>query len=162
VLTLVFAVTALAVAANMILRADSHKLWDGFPNAGVKAALGVVIGTISAMMGIGGGTLSVPILTAYGTDIRRGRGHCLRHRLHHRHPRAIGYIIAGWGAVGLPPFSVGYVNLAALIAIIPLSMLTAPWGARTAHAIPRKYLAYGFGLFLVATSIKMFWSLIAG
>ena len=56
----------------------------------------------------------------------------------------------------------GYVNLAALIAIIPLSMLTAPWGAKTAHSIPRKYLAYGFGVFLVVTSIKMFWGLLAG
>ncbi len=161
VLTLVFAVTALAVAANMILRADSHKLTDGFPNAGVKAGLGVVVGTISAMMGIGGGTLSVPILTAFGTDIRRAVGTASAIGFVIAIPGTIGYIIAGWGAAGLPPFSLGYVNLAALIAIIPLSMLTAPWGAKAAHTIPRKYLAYGFGIFLVATSIKMFWSLLA-
>src|SRR5690606_10786298 len=65
VLTLVFAVTALLVAANMILRADNHKLRDGFPNAGIKAVLGMIVGLVSAMMGIGGGTLSVPILTAF-------------------------------------------------------------------------------------------------
>lgn len=128
----------------------------------MKAGLGVIVGTISAMMGIGGGALSVPILTAFGTDIRKAVGTASAIGFIIAIPGAIGYIATGWGAAGLPPFSVGYVNLAALVAIIPLSMLTAPWGTRTAHAIPRKYLAYGFGVFLVATSIKMFWSLLAG
>ncbi len=159
VLTWIFAITALVVAANMIIRADSHKLRDGFPNPGVKAGLGVVVGMISAMMGIGGGTLSVPILTAFGTDIRRAVGTASAIGFIIAIPGTIGYIIAGWNAPGLPPFSLGYVNFAALFAIIPLSMLTAPFGARAAHAIPRKYLAYGFGLFLIATSAKMFWSL---
>lgn len=161
VLTWVFAITALVVAANMILRADSHKLYDGFPNSPVKAALGVVVGLISAMMGIGGGTLSVPILTAFGTDIRRAVGTASAIGFIIAIPGTIGYIIAGWNVPGLPPFSLGFVNLAALIAIIPLSMLTAPWGAKAAHAIPRKYLAYGFGAFLLLTSAKMFFTLLA-
>jgi uncharacterized membrane protein YfcA len=159
VLTLVFAVTALLVAANMILRADSHKLADGFPNAAVKAGLGVVVGGISAMMGIGGGTLSVPILTAFGTDIRRAVGTASAIGFVIAIPGTIGYIIAGWGVPGLPPGSLGFVNLIALAAIIPLSMLTAPYGAKTAHTVPRKYLAYGFGAFLALTSAKMFYSL---
>lgn len=159
VLSIVFAVTALAVAANMILRADSHQLVNGFPNAGVKAGLGVGVGTISAMMGIGGGTLSVPILTAFGTDIRRAVGTASAIGFIIAIPGTIGYAIAGWGAPGLPPLSLGYVNLIALAAIIPLSMLTAPWGARVAHTIPRKYLAYGFGAFLLLTAAKMIWGL---
>ncbi len=161
VLTLVFAVTALLVAANMILRANSPKLRDGFPNPVVKAGLGMIVGLISAMMGIGGGTLSVPILTAFGADIRRAVGTASAIGFIIAIPGTIGYIIAGWSVPGLPPFSLGYVNLAALVAIIPLSMLTAPLGAKTAHNVPRKYLSYGFGIFLVATSIKMFWSLLS-
>lgn len=161
VLTLVFAVTALLVAANMILRADSHKLMDGFPNAAVKAGLGVVVGGISAMMGIGGGTLSVPILTAFGTDIRRAVGTASAIGFVIAIPGTIGYIIAGWGVPGLPPGSLGFVNLIALAAIIPLSMFTAPYGAKTAHTVPRKYLAYGFATFLALTSAKMFYSLVS-
>ncbi len=161
VLTWVFAITALLVAANMILRADSHKLVDGFPNPVVKAGLGAVVGMISAMMGIGGGTLSVPILTAFGTDIRRAVGTASAIGFIIAIPGTVGYIIAGWNVSGLPPLSLGFVNLVALIAIIPLSMLTAPWGARAAHSIPRKYLAYGFGAFLTVTAVKMFWSLVA-
>lgn len=156
VLAGVFAVTALAVAANMILRADNHALMPGgFPNAGVKAGLGVVVGLISAMMGIGGGTLSVPILTAFGADIRRAVGTASIIGFVIAIPGTIGYIVTGWSVPNLPPFSLGYVNLAALAAITPLSMLTAPWGAHTAHNIPRRYLAYGFGLFLILTAIRM-------
>ena len=161
VLTLVFAITALLVAGNMILRADSHKLRDGFPNPIVKAGLGVVVGLISAMMGIGGGTLSVPILTAFGTDIRRAVGTASAIGFIIAIPGAIGYIIAGWNVSGLPPFSLGFVNVAALVAIIPLSMLTAPFGARAAHALPRRVLAYGFGAFLILTSAKMFFTLLS-
>jgi uncharacterized membrane protein YfcA len=160
VLSLVFATVALLVAANMILRAQSHALMAGFPNAAVKGGLGIVVGTISAMMGIGGGTLSVPILTAFGTDIRRAVATGAAIGFVIAIPGTIGYIIAGWNAEGLPPGSLGYVNLLAFICIVPLSMLAAPWGAKVAHSIDRKYLSYGFGVFLVATSIKMFWSLV--
>jgi len=160
VLSLVFAVVALLVAANMILRAQSHALLPNFPNLAVKSGLGVVVGLISAMMGIGGGTLSVPILTAFGTDIRRAVATGAAIGFVIAIPGTIGYVIAGWGATGLPPGSLGYVNLLAFACIVPLSMFAAPFGARTAHAIDRKYLSYGFGIFLVATSIKMFWSLL--
>lgn len=160
VLSLVFATVALLVAANMIFRANAHALMPAFPNVVVKSGLGLVVGLVSAMMGIGGGTLSVPILTAFGTDIRRAVATGAAIGFVIAIPGTIGYIIAGWNVTGLPPASLGYVNLLAFICIVPLSMLAAPWGARVAHAIDRKYLSYGFGIFLVATSIKMFWSLL--
>ena len=113
------------------------------------------------MMGIGGGTLSVPILTAFGTDIRRAVGTASAIGFIIAIPGTIGYMIAGWAAPGLPPLSLGFVNLIALATLVPLSTLTAPYGAKAAHSIPRKYLAYGFGAFLVATAAKMFLSLLA-
>lgn len=161
VLAGVFATVALLVAANMIFRADNHALRQGFPNGIVKAALGGLVGFISSLMGIGGGTLSVPILTAVGFDIRRAVGTASTIGFVIAIPGTIGYILTGWAAPGLPPYSLGYVNLAALVAIIPLSMLSAPWGAHTAHNIPRRYLAYGFGLFLIVTAIRMGWTALA-
>ena len=155
----VFAVTASVVAANMLFRADSHALFGGFPSYSVKLVLGFVVGLVSAMMGIGGGTLSVPILTAFGTDIRRAVGTASTLGFVIAIPGTIGYVVAGWNADLLPPFSLGYVNLIAVIAIVPLSTLTAPWGAKVAHKIPRRYLAYGFGVFLIATACRMFWSI---
>ncbi len=159
VLTLVFATTALLVAANMLLRAKSPQIMEDFPNKAIRALLGVVVGLISAMMGIGGGTLSVPILSAFGYDIRRAVGTASAIGFIIAIPATLGYIISGWSVQTLPPMSLGYVNLAAFAAIVPLSMLMAPVGAAVAHAIPRRLLAYGFGLFLIAISIKMFLSL---
>jgi uncharacterized membrane protein YfcA len=161
VLTVIFAVMALLVAANMLIRADNAKLRDDFPNAIVKSGLGLLVGTFSALMGIGGGALSVPILTAFGFDIRRAVGTASAIGFIIAIPGTIGYVIAGWGKAGLPPLSIGYVNLIALVLIIPLSMFAAPFGAKAAHTIPRQYLSYGFAVFLVATSIKMFVSLLS-
>ncbi len=161
VLTLVFAVVALVVAVNMLLRANNAALTGDFPNAGVKFGSGVGIGLISSMMGIGGGTLGVPILTAFGFDIRRAVGTAAAIGFVIAVPATIGYIIAGWGASGLPPFSIGYVNLIGFIALVPLTTLFAPIGAKIAHTIPRRVLSYCFAGFLVVTSARMFYSLLS-
>ncbi|MEO4042355.1 sulfite exporter TauE/SafE family protein [Hoeflea sp. CAU 1731] len=161
VLTLVFAVVALVVAVNMLLRANNAALTSDFPNASVKFGSGVGIGLISSMMGIGGGTLGVPILTAFGFDIRRAVGTAAAIGFVIAVPATIGYIIAGWGASNLPPFSIGYVNLLGFIAIVPLTTLFAPVGAKIAHAIPRRVLSYCFAGFLVVTSARMFYSLLS-
>lgn len=161
VLTLVFAVVALVVAVNMLLRANNAALTSDFPNAGIKFGSGVGIGLISSMMGIGGGTLGVPILTAFGFDIRRAVGTAAAIGFVIAVPATIGYIIAGWGASGLPPFSIGYVNLIGFIALVPLTTLFAPIGAKIAHAIPRRVLSYCFAGFLVVTSARMFYSLLS-
>lgn len=160
VLTAVFAVTALLVAINMTLRANSPALATDFPHPVVKAGFGYLVGTISAMMGIGGGTLSVPILTAFNYDIRKAVGTASALGFVIAIPGTIGYILAGWGEPDLPSGSVGYLNLLALIALIPLTMLVAPLGARTAHRIPKKTLSYAFAAFLLATSVRMFIDLI--
>lgn len=155
-LTTVFAVVALLVAANMVLRVNSAALAPDFPNRVVKAVSGFFVGCISALMGIGGGTLSVPILTAFSFDIRRAVGTASAIGFIIAIPGTIGYAIMGLNEPDLPFGSVGYVNLPALVALIPLTMLTAPLGANVAHRISRKTLSYSFAAFLLVTSIRMF------
>lgn len=161
-LTGVFGTVALLVAINMFLRRKNEPLWLDFPNAVVRSALGVVVGLISAMMGIGGGTLSVPILTAFGFDMRKAVGTASAIGFFIAIPGMLGYILTGWGAIGLPPYSLGYINLVAFAAVAPLTMAFAPIGARIAHSIPQSALRLSFAVFLLATSIRMFWSLLAG
>ncbi|MFV0334932.1 MAG: sulfite exporter TauE/SafE family protein [Tropicimonas sp.] len=156
VLTTIFAVVALLVALNMIVRANNSALTDDFPNIGVKSVAGVFVGLISAMMGIGGGTLSVPILTAFGFDIRKAVGTAAAIGFIIAIPGTVGYALAGWGEAELPTGSLGYVNLIALIALIPLTMLIAPLGAKVAHVIPRRMLSYAFAAFLGVTALRMF------
>lgn len=160
-LTGVFGTVALLVAINMAWRRNNEALRTDFPNGVVRSAFGVVVGVISAMMGIGGGTLSVPILTAFGFDMRRAVGTASAIGFFIAIPGTIGYVLTGWGVDGLPPWSLGYINLIAFAAIAPLTMAFAPLGARIAHTIPQAQLRLAFAIFLLATAIRMFWSLLS-
>lgn len=160
VLTAVFAVVALLVAANMAFRKEGWTLRDSLPSKPAQAGIGVVIGTISVMMGIGGGTLSVPILSAFAYPIRRAVGTAAAIGFIIGIPGTIGFLLSGLGQDDLPPGSVGYVNLIGLALILPCSVVAAPWGARIAHAIDPGKLRAAFAVFLFLTSARMIYGLL--
>jgi uncharacterized membrane protein YfcA len=62
--------------------------------------------------------------------------------------------LAGWDAVGLPPLSIGYVNLLGMAIVAPLSVWAAPYGVRLAHRIPRRTLELAFAAFLASVSLR--------
>ncbi|RVV96771.1 sulfite exporter TauE/SafE family protein [Mesobaculum littorinae] len=152
----VFAVVALIVALDMILRGGGQIDNPRTSSRPVMAVFGVLAGTISAMMGIGGGTVCVPILNILGYDIRRAVGTSAAIGFIIGLPGAITYVLTGLGHDGLPPLSLGYVNLAAAAVIIPLTVTFARVGVAIAHRIPRRALRLSFGLFLLVTSMRMF------
>ncbi|MBO9431883.1 sulfite exporter TauE/SafE family protein [Sulfitobacter sp. R18_1] len=152
----VFATVAAIVALDMIFRKTKD---DPTPRGFAKpiwAVLGVVTGGLSAMMGIGGGTIGVPLLNFLGYDIRRAVGTSAAIGFIIGLPGAVVYALTGLGAEGLPPFSLGYVNLAAAAIIIPLTSSFAHVGVKLAHSIPRRALRFAFGIFLMVTSLRMF------
>ncbi|MGE4527530.1 MAG: sulfite exporter TauE/SafE family protein [Rhodospirillaceae bacterium] len=157
-LTLIFAVIALLVAAHMAFKREGWTLRDALP-AGprFRIPLGCFIGGFSVMMGIGGGTLSVPILSSFAVPIRRAVGTASAIGLIIGLPGTVGYIVSGLGDPHLPPFSIGYANLLGFALIVPTTMLTAPIGARIAHAIDPVLLRKAFAFFLFVTSCRMFW-----
>lgn len=156
VLVAVFATVAAVVAVDMVVRRPVESPQPGsFPKP-VWAILGFIAGSLSAMMGIGGGTVCVPLLNFLGYDIRRAVGTSSAIGFLIGVPGAIVYALTGLGAEGLPPFSLGYVNIVAAAIIIPLTMAFAGVGVRLAHAIPRRALRLSFGLFLALTSARMF------
>jgi uncharacterized membrane protein YfcA len=75
-------------------------------------------------------------------------------------PAIAGYVWAGWGVPGLPPFSMGFVNLMAMALLIPVSVLAAPVGARWAHRLTRRQLEIAFGIFLMAVAARFIASLV--
>ena len=152
----VFAVVALLVALDMILRGGGEIDSPRSFSKPVWAVFGVIAGAISAMMGIGGGTVCVPLLNFLGYEIRRAVGTSAAIGFIIGLPGAVTYILTGLGHEGLPPLSLGYVNLAAAIIIIPLTMVFARVGVAIAHKIPRRALRLTFGLFLLITSARMF------
>ena len=75
-------------------------------------------------------------------------------------PGAVGFVVTGWGEAGLPPGSLGYVNLIGFALIVPTTMLAAPWGARIAHAVRPQLLRKAFAVFLCLTSLRMIYGLL--
>lgn len=159
-LTLVFGVVALAVSANMLLRKDGAALADKLPGSPIKEVLGFLIGGISVMMGIGGGTLGVPTLTLFNYPIRKAVGTAAAIGLIIAIPGTLMSIYFGWGVDGRPPFSLGYVNLIGFILIIPASTYAAPLGAKIAHAIDPSKLKLIFALFLGFTGLRMIYDVL--
>ncbi len=141
-------------AAQMVLDVRP-KPQRGLPGATGLFAAGGAIGIVSSLVAAGGGFLSVPFMilcnvamhTAVGTSAAMGFPIALA--------GSIGYGFAGWGAVGLPPYTLGYVYLPGFVGIVALSMLMAPVGARLAHRLPIKKLKRAFGVFLALLASKM-------
>ncbi len=156
----VFAVIALAVAVNMGFTGVDFKLRDRFPTGAARQATGGFIGAISAMMGIGGGTVGVPILSMFGTPIRAAVATASVFGIIISIPATIGMVYGGWGDPRLPPFSLGYVNLIGFALIVPASLISTPWGVHLAHSIPPLLLKRAFAVFLAITSARMVWSLL--
>jgi uncharacterized membrane protein YfcA len=155
VLTGVFGAVALMVALHMAFGREGWKLREGVPAGPARAAIGALIGFFSVLMGLGGGTLGVPILGAFGVPIHRAVGTAAGLGLLIGVPGCLSFALSGWGVPGRPPFSAGYVNLLGLVAITPATWLAAPFGARIAHALPRVWLRRAFALFLALTAARM-------
>ncbi len=160
ILTGVFAVLALLVAANMAFRSEGTHLADKLPSSPLKEVLALFIGWFSAMMGIGGGTFSVPILTLFNYPIRQAVGTASAIGLIIAIPGTVGFLAAGMNVADLPPGNIGYVNLLGFLIIVPMTMLFAPVGAHIAHTINTGMLKKAFAFFLFLTSLRMFYGIL--
>ena len=116
---------------------------------------GTVIGTISSIVGIGGGTLTVPFLLWHNISIRNAVASSAACGFPIAMAGTAAFIVSGWHTPGLPGYSLGYVNLSAFAMIIITSIITAPLGAGLAHRLPEKTLRILFALFLCALGIRM-------
>ena len=156
----IFAVIAFAVATRLLANRQSWRLGDELPGNPARAIVGVLIGFFSTLMGIGGGVLNNTFMTLFGRPMHQAVATSSGVGLLISIPGIIGYMWAGWGAPGLPPYSTGFVNLPAMLLIIPASVLTAPLGVRLAHRLSRRQLEVAFGLFLLFVSARFAISLI--
>ena len=162
VLTAIFGVFVFLVAVKMTLPLDSKTVASDVPTTPAMGLVPVAIGTISSMMGIGGGTLTVPTLTMCGEPIHRAVGTSALFGLLISVPGAIAFVVAGWDKPALPPGSLGFVSLAGFILIAPTTVLFAPLGARIAHALSRRALNLFFGVFLLLVAARMFLQAVQG
>jgi uncharacterized membrane protein YfcA len=154
VLKWVWVVAAGLIAIKMAFGREDWRLADHLPPSPWPQFGALLIGIVSTLMSIGGATFVVPLLTLYGQSIitavstASGVGPLIAL------PGVIGFAWAGWDASGLPPLSIGYVNLLGMAIVAPLSVWAAPYGVRVAHRIPRRTLELAFAAFLASISIR--------
>lgn len=144
------AYVALQLVLNIKPQASRH-----LPGAVGMTATGFGIGSISALVAIGGGSLTVPFLTWCNVRVQQAIGTSAAIGLPIALSGSIGYAVAGWQQPGLPPFSLGYIYLPAVLLISAVSFFTAPLGARLAHRLPVATLKKIFALLLLGLSAKM-------
>jgi len=116
---------------------------------------GSLIGAVSSWVGIGGGTLSVPFQAWCNVSLHRAIATSAAIGFPIAAAGAVGYLIGGYGNPALPPGSLGFLSLPALGGIALGSVLTAPWGAKTAHALPVAKLKRIFALLLLILAVRM-------
>lgn len=157
VLAIIFATLALFVAIKMVLFPNTRNLTNEIPSNVWVPIIPTAIGGLSSMMGIGGGTFSVMTLTIFGEPIHKAVGTAALFGLVISLPGTIGFIVTGLGDSRLPPGTLGYVSLIGFALIAPATVLTAPLGARIAHAFPAKRLSMLFGVFLLIAAARLYY-----
>lgn len=157
VLTLIFAIGVGLMSLNFLIpHLSDHKMSDEMPGIGPRVAIAGGLGTFSALLGIGGGTIAIMVMTLCGRSIHRAIATASGIGALIAIPSAIGFIIIGLGQHGLPWGSLGYVNLPAMAIIASTAILTAPLGVAFAHKLPAAPLKRIFGFYLIFISIVMF------
>jgi uncharacterized protein len=119
---------------------------------------GGVVGLLSALLGVGGGIVAVPILVRWARmDLHRVTAASIGIVAFAAPAGILSYALAGQGVGGLPAGSMGFVNLPLALALVPGAVLLAPWGARLNRRLPVATLRRIFGVFLVGMGLRLVW-----
>jgi len=127
----------------------------GHPKPFGLTMVGGGIGLISSMVGAGGAFLTVPFMTACNVPMRNCVATSAALGLPIAVAGTIGFVLAGIGQSGMPPYTMGYVYLPALLVIVAASVISAPFGARAAHRWPVRSLKRAFAFMLYALAAYM-------
>lgn len=132
-----------------------RQLAQGMPGGFAQAGIGGSLGASSSLLGIGGATMAIIVMTLCGRPIHRAIATAAGCGVIIALPGMIGFIAIGLGEPGLPWGSLGYVNLPATAAITVTSALFAPLGATVAHRLSPLLLRRVLGLYLLGVGVLM-------
>jgi uncharacterized protein len=155
-LKFMFGILLLIVSIHMII--NSFKplvIAKSLPDKAGQSIFALLLGGIASLLGIGGGTLMVPLLSLFSFPIHRAVSTASLFGLIISIPATIGYIIVGWNVQNLPYASTGYVNWSAFIILVPMTIIFAPIGVKLAYTLNVKQLKTAFAVFLAFVGLKM-------
>lgn len=157
ILLLIFATGVLLMSVNFLIpRLGNHVVSDQMPGGVLRLGIAGGLGTFSSLLGIGGGTIAIMVMTLCGRSIHRAIATASGIGTLIAVPSAIGFALIGLNEAGLPWGSLGYVNLPATAAIASMSVLTAPLGVAVAHSLQPALLKRVFGIYLIFIALLMF------
>jgi uncharacterized membrane protein YfcA len=155
-LVLFFSIITMFFAFYFLITKEKMKPMQNKMNMVHKIILGSLSGFFAAPMGIGGGSINVPILKMFGYSINQAIGSSA----------AIGFLVSLIGALGFvisgtyldteAPLSFGFVNIPAFLIFIPITMIMAKIGAKVVHQINKQIINRLFGIFLFIVSCRLF------
>lgn len=162
VLKVAFMLMAAMVASKLLFGRDGWRLGDTFPGRVAMTLYGGFVGLASSLMGVSGGSISTMVLTLYGMPIHNAVATSAGIGVPITIAGTLGFMLAGLPQQALmPPLSIGFVSLIGFALMAPISSYVAPYGARLAHALPRRRLEVAFGCFLLLISLRFLLSLLA-
>ena len=151
----IFGILAIIVGLYMALGKSHWRLGQAMP-MGVKGFLiSPVIGFLSVLMGIGGGSFGVPTMSLFNVPIHRAVATAAGFGVIIAVPSVIGFLLVDMPEGATPPLTIGAVNLIAFGLVIAMTLITAPYGAALAHRTDATRLKRIFGAFLVLVALNM-------
>lgn len=147
----IFGVLALVVAGYLAFWPPGAVLAPRPPGGAVPVA----VGCFSALMGVGGGTLGVPVMVLCGVPIGTAVATASGFGVLVAGPATLGLLLAGWGVAGRPWGSLGWVSLPLLALLLPVAIATTPLGVRLAARLPARALRLAFAAFMALVGAKM-------
>ncbi len=152
-LQLIFGILATVIGLYMTFGKSEWRLGQQMPAGPLRWLMSPSVGFLSVLMGIGGGSFGVPVMTLFNVPIHRAVATAAGFGVIIAVPSVLGFLMVDIDVA--PPFSIGAVNFVAFGLIIAMTLITAPWGAALAHRMDPKPLKRVFGVFLILVALNM-------
>ena len=156
VLIFIFIILAIGISLNMFFQKKIKIIRDDIPDSLlINFFISGNIGFLSALIGIGGGSFSVPTLSIFSKKMHQAVGTSAVLGFFIALPGAISYVFLGINIENLPPYSLGYVNLLIVFLVTSTSVFTANIGAKISSKIDKDNLKRIFAIFLLCTCVSL-------
>ena len=154
-LQVVFGCLAIVIGIYMLFGRSGWRLRESMPGIAGTAVLSPMLGFGSVLMGIGGGSFGVPVMSLMNVPIHRAVATAAGFGVVIAVPSVIGFLFLEIAPAHRPPMTVGAVNLIAFALVVAMTLITTPWGVRLAHALDPGPLKRAFGVFLTLVALNM-------